>query len=121
MSTQFHKVFQFDKYGGSYTISRIKRYLSDRFKAVLLSPKTLKEREIERDLIENAKDIKKLDIFVLGISKRVYYKLQATGIQTIGELTKAIDKVLKRVRGIGDAAYEEIVRQIRKTGINSPL
>ena len=83
--------------------------------------KPLKKGEIDRDSIENAKDIKKLDISVLGISKRVYYKLQAAGIQTIGELTKAIDRGLKRVRGIGDAAYEEIVRQIRKAGINSPL
>ena len=83
--------------------------------------KPLKEGEIDRDSIENAKDIKKLDICVLGLSKRVYYKLQAAGIQTIGELTKAIGRGLKRVRGIGDVAYEEIVRQIRKAGINSPL
>lgn len=76
--------------------------------------KPLKEGEIDRDSIENAKDIRKLDISVLGLSKRVYYKLQSAGIQTIGDLTRAIDRGLKRVRGIGDAAYEEIIRQVKK-------
>ncbi len=76
--------------------------------------KPLKEGEIDREAIENAKDIARLDISVLGLSKRVYYKLQATGVRTICELTKAIDRGLKRVRGIGDAAYEEIVRQVRE-------
>ena len=77
--------------------------------------KPLKEGEIDREAIENAKDIGKLDISVLGLSKRVYFKLQGRGICTIDELMKAIDKGLKKVRGIGDAAYQEVVRQIRKT------
>lgn len=76
--------------------------------------KPLKEGEIDREAMENAKDVGKLDISVLGLSKRVYFKLQERGICTIGELMKAIDRGIKRVRGIGDAAYEEIVRQIRK-------
>ena len=75
--------------------------------------KPLKEGEIDRDAIENAKDIMKLDISVLGLSKRVYYKLQAAGVRTIGDLMKAIDRGLKRVRGIGNAACEEIVRQVK--------
>lgn len=78
--------------------------------------KPLKEGEIDREAIDNAKDIKKLDICVLGLSKRVYFKLQERGIRTLGELTAKIETGLKKVRGIGDAAYEEIVRQVRKAG-----
>ena len=81
--------------------------------------KPLKEGEIDREAIENAKDIARLDISVLGLSKRVYYKLQAAGVRTIGEPTKAIDRGLKRVRGIGDAAYEEIVRQVREAELEN--
>ena len=81
--------------------------------------KPLKEGEIDRDSIENAKDIKKLDICVLGLSKRVYYKLQAAGIQTIGELSRAIDTGLDRVRGIGQAASKEIMAQAEKAKIPS--
>ncbi len=79
--------------------------------------KPLKEGEVDRGAIENAKDIAKLDISVLGLSKRVYYKLQAAGVRTIGELMKAIERGLKKVRGIGDAAYEEIVRQVKAAEI----
>ena len=82
--------------------------------------KPLKEGEIDREAIENAKDITKLDISVLGLSKRVYFKLQERGICTISDLTRAIDKGLKKVRGIGDAAYEEVVRQVRKAEIGFP-
>lgn len=82
--------------------------------------KPLKEGEIDWEAIDNAKDIAKLDIAILGLSKRVYYKLQAAGIRTIGELLGAIDGGLKRVRGIGDAAYEEIVRQVKEAEIAFP-
>ncbi len=58
--------------------------------------KPLKEGEIDREAIENAKDIMKLDISVLGLPKRVYFKLQQAGIRTIGELMRAIDRGLKR-------------------------
>lgn len=77
--------------------------------------KSLKEGEIDREAIENAKDVGKLDISVLGLSKRVYFKLQERGIRTIAELMARIERGdLKKVRGIGDTAYEEIVRQVRK-------
>ena len=77
--------------------------------------KPLKEGGIDREAIENAKDIGKLDISVLGLSKRVYFKLQERGIRTIAELMTRIERGdLKKVRGIGDTAYEEIVRQVRK-------
>lgn len=80
--------------------------------------KPLKEGEIDREAIENAKDVRKLDIAVLGLSKRVYYKLQERGIRTIAELMTRIERGdLKKVRGIGDTAYEEIVRQVRKAEI----
>ena len=79
--------------------------------------KSLKEGEIDRDSIENARDVKKLDIAVLGLSKRVYNKLQERGIRTIGELITKLEYGLKKVRGIGDAAYEEIVRQVKKAEI----
>ena len=82
--------------------------------------KPLKEGEIDREAMENAKDVGKLDISVLGLSKRVYFKLQERGICTISDLTRAIDKGLKKVRGIGDAAYEEVVRQVRKAEIGLP-
>lgn len=72
------------------------------------------EGEIDRDAIDNAKDINKLDISVLGLSKRVHSRLQKNGIRTIGELITKLEYGLKKVRGIGDAAYEEIVRQVRK-------
>ena len=74
----------------------------------------LKEGEIDREAIENARDVKKLDIAVPGLSKRVYNKLQERGIRTIGELITKLEYGLKKIRGIGDAAYEEIVRQVRK-------
>ena len=73
--------------------------------------------EIDREAIENARDVKKLDIAVLGLSKRVYNKPQERGIRTIGELITKLEYGLKKVRGIGDAAYEEIVRQVRKAEI----
>ena len=46
----------------------------------------------------------------------MYFKLQERGIRTIGQLTAKIETGLKKVCGIGDAAYEEIVRQVRKAG-----
>ena len=73
--------------------------------------------EIDREAIENARDVNKHDIAVLGLSKRVYNKLQERGIRTIGELITKLEYGLKKVRGIGDAAYEEIVRQVRKAEI----
>ena len=77
--------------------------------------KPLKEGEIDRKAIENAKDVGKLDTSVLGLSKRVYFKLQERGIRTIAELMTRIERGdLKKVRGIGDTTYEEIVRQVRK-------
>ena len=76
--------------------------------------KPLKVGEIDREAIENAKDMGKLDISVLGLSRRVYIRLQERGIKTIGELAKAIDAGLTRVRGIGDAAYKEIIAQVEK-------
>lgn len=80
--------------------------------------KPLKECEIDYEAINNAKDIGKLDISVLGLSKRVYFKLQERGIQTIAELMAKIDQGnLKKVRGIGDAAYEEIARQVKKADL----
>ena len=79
--------------------------------------KPLKEGEIDREAIDNAKDVGKLDISVLGLSKRVYFKLQERGIRTIGELMATIDRGLKKVRGIGDVAYQEIIGQVKKAGI----
>ena len=73
--------------------------------------------QIDRDAIENAKDINKLDIAVLGLSKRVHSRLHKSGIRTVGELMKVIDKGLKKIWRIGDVAYEEVVRQVRKAGI----
>ena len=75
------------------------------------------EGEIDREAIENAKDVNQLDISVLGLSKRAHSRLQESGIRTIGELMKALDKGLKRIRSVGDVAYDEIVRQVRKAGI----
>ena len=80
--------------------------------------KPLKTGEIDREAIENAKDICKLDISVLGLSRRVYIRLQEQGVMTIGELTKAIDAGLTRVRGIGQAASKEIMAQVRKANID---
>ncbi len=88
-------------------------YPVDRERAV----KPLKEGEIDRKAIENAKDVGKLDISVLGLSKRVYYKLQERSIRTIAELMAKLEYGLKKVRGIGDVAYEEIMRQLRKAKI----
>ena len=96
----------------------------DRAEAFCLYPidrdritKPLKEGEIDWEAIENAKDVGKLDISVLGLSKRVYFKLQERGIRTIAELMEKLEYGLKKVRGIGDAAYEEVVRQVRKAEI----
>lgn len=81
--------------------------------------KPLKTGEIDREAIENAKDIGKLDISVLGLSRRVYIRLQERGIMTINELSKAIDMGLDRVRGIGQAASTEIMTQAEKAKILS--
>ena len=61
--------------------------------------------------------MKRLDISVLGLFKRAYSRLQESGIQTIGELMKAVDRGLKKIRGIGDKVYQEIVGQIKAAGI----
>ena len=81
--------------------------------------KPLKTGEIDREAIENAKDIGKLDISVLGLSRRVYIRLQERGIMTISELSRAIDTGLDRVRGIGQAASTEIMTQAEKAKILS--
>lgn len=81
--------------------------------------KPLKTGEIDREAIENAKDIGKLDISVLGLSRRVYIRLQERGIMTIGELARTIDMGLDRVRGIGQAASTEIMAQAEKAKIIS--
>ena len=81
--------------------------------------KPLKTGEIDREAIENAKDIRKLDISVLGLSRRVYIRLKEAGIMTIGELSRTIDMGLDRVRGIGQAASTEIMAQAEKAKILS--
>ena len=80
--------------------------------------KHLKTGEIDWEAIENAKDIDRLDVSVLGLSRRVYIRLQERGIMTIGELSRAIDMGLDRVRGIGQAASKEIIAQVRKANID---
>lgn len=79
--------------------------------------KPLKTGEIDREAIENAKDTGKLDISVLGLSRRVYIRLKEAGIMTISELSRAIDTGLGRVRGIGQAASKEITAQVEKAGL----
>lgn len=56
--------------------------------------KPLKAGEIDREAIENAKDIGKLDISVLGLSRRVYIRLQEQGIMTVHDLIGAINEYL---------------------------
>lgn len=58
-----------------------------------------KNGELDRDAIENAKDIKKIDIAVLGLSKRAHSRLQDTGVRTIRDLMKTIDKGLSKIQG----------------------